>query len=88
MILPPSPALSCCDSLDGIEDLDAYLDKQGGLSHFPTPPLANKPTPILQAVETEDGLIADDDDDDLNCMCAPVHGLAFPADTRQMTILH
>ncbi|USW53095.1 Putative Cyclin-like superfamily [Septoria linicola] len=39
MIYPPSPALSACDSLDGIDDLDAFLALQGGLSHFPTPPL-------------------------------------------------
>ena len=43
MIFPPSPALSVCDSLDGIEDLDAFLASQGALSHFPTPPLDNVP---------------------------------------------
>ncbi|WPG97600.1 Hypothetical protein R9X50_00037900 [Acrodontium crateriforme] len=37
-ILPPSPA-SCVDSLDGIDDLDAFLAAQGPLSHFATPPL-------------------------------------------------
>lgn len=37
-ILPPSPA-SCVDSLDGIDDLDAFLAAQGPLSQFATPPL-------------------------------------------------
>lgn len=38
-MFPPSPALSAVDSLDGIDDLDAFLDAQGALSRFPTPPL-------------------------------------------------
>jgi hypothetical protein len=38
MIWPPSPALSTCDSLDGV-DLDAYFTARGALSHFPTPSL-------------------------------------------------
>jgi hypothetical protein len=37
-MFPPSPALSFVDSLDGIEDLEAYLDAQPALSQFPTPP--------------------------------------------------
>ncbi|KXL42884.1 hypothetical protein M433DRAFT_156361 [Acidomyces richmondensis BFW] len=36
-VLPPSPSPSC-DSLDGIEDLDAYLEAMGPLSRFATPP--------------------------------------------------
>ena len=39
---PPSPALSVCDSLDDIDDLDAFLDAQGPLSQFATPPLKEK----------------------------------------------
>lgn len=35
--LLPSPAVSDCDSLAGIEDLDAYLELQGPLSILPTP---------------------------------------------------
>jgi hypothetical protein len=38
-MFPPSPALSLVDSLDGIEDLEAYLDAQPALSQFPTPPI-------------------------------------------------
>lgn len=59
-IYPPSPALSACDSLDGIDDLDAYLDAQGPLSRFGTPPLA-KETPKfdIQDCFVEDEL-ADD----------------------------
>ena len=41
-IYPPSPALSACDSLADIEDLDAFLEAQGQLSHWPTPPPAEK----------------------------------------------
>jgi hypothetical protein len=36
---PLSPAFSDCDSLAGIDDLDAFLDAQGKLSQWPTPPL-------------------------------------------------
>ena len=39
MLLPPSPALSACDSLADIDDLDAYILAQGPLSRFATPPL-------------------------------------------------
>ena len=52
MRFPPSPALSACDSLDGIDDLDAYLARQGSLSHFPTPPL--KKTPFVEVLELPD----------------------------------
>ncbi|KAK4506152.1 hypothetical protein PRZ48_004117 [Zasmidium cellare] len=41
-MLPPSPALSDCDSLDGIDDLDAFLASQGQLSQWPTPPSLQK----------------------------------------------
>ena len=63
---PPSPAWSDCDSLDGIEDLDAFLDAQGQLSHFPTPPLLAlyKDDTIVQEVEME----ASDDECELDCM--------------------
>ncbi|GIZ36714.1 hypothetical protein CKM354_000018200 [Cercospora kikuchii] len=59
MIYPPSPALSACDSLDGIDDLDAFLAAQGRLSHFPTPPTKNQPR--VEVVE----LPPDDDDEAL-----------------------
>lgn len=51
-MFPPSPAVSVCDSLDGIDDLDAFLDSQGRLSHFPTPPL--KKQPLVTTVELLD----------------------------------
>ncbi|KAM3423893.1 hypothetical protein BST61_g1288 [Cercospora zeina] len=57
MIYPPSPALSACDSLDGIDDLDAFLAAQGRLSHFPTPP-PTKTEPRVAVI----GLPLDDDD--------------------------
>jgi len=64
---PPSPALSECDSLAGV-DLDAFLDAQGSLSHFPTPPL--KETAVVEITEVSD---ADDDltdaDHDVSCTC-------------------
>lgn len=36
---PLSPALSDCDSLAS-DELDALLEAQGELSHWPTPPLS------------------------------------------------
>lgn len=47
--LPPSPALSACDSLANIEDLGAFLEAQGMLSHWPTPPFKD----ISIVTETE-----------------------------------
>lgn len=65
---PPSPALSACDSLDGIEDLDAFLAAQGPLSQFATPPLKDS-----VAVEVEEVLKDDAEsetcEDDLDCVC-------------------
>ncbi|KAK5135678.1 hypothetical protein LTR08_004979 [Meristemomyces frigidus] len=43
-VLPPSPALSACDSLADIDDLDAFLMAQGPLSKFATPP---PPPPLV-----------------------------------------
>lgn len=60
---PPSPALSYCDSLDDIDDLDAYLDAQGQLSHFPTPPLPDKD----QAIVHEEEIDISDGEDELDC---------------------
>ena len=59
---PPSPALSDCDSLDDIDDLDAYLDAQGQLSHFPTPPAPKKIETIVQEIEVD----GNDDDEELD----------------------
>ena len=58
-VLPPSPAISICDSLADIDDLDAFLEAQGTLSHFPTPPLKTKP--VVLCVEVPE---SDDDDQD------------------------
>jgi hypothetical protein len=44
----PSPAPSACDSLAGIDDLDAFLEAQGQLSHWPTPP---KESGIVEVTE-------------------------------------
>lgn len=61
MMLPPSPALSECDSLDGIDDLDAFLASQGQLSQWPTPPSLKKEaivetTEIASDIGSDDGL--------------------------------
>lgn len=50
MMLPPSPALSDCDSLDGIDDLDAFLASQGQLSQWPTPPSLQKQA-LVETIE-------------------------------------
>ncbi|KAF2722865.1 hypothetical protein K431DRAFT_35629 [Polychaeton citri CBS 116435] len=76
-MFPPSPALSACDSLDGIDDLDAFLEAQGRLSHFPTPPL--KKQAVVEVVEvcsipdesaildsSDDEYYGDDEDEDLD----------------------
>lgn len=52
---PPSPDWSDCDSLADIDDLDAFLDAQGELSHFPTPPFGSKSYAV-----------ADDDESDID----------------------
>jgi hypothetical protein len=62
---PPSPALSDCDSLDDIDDLDAYLDAQGRLSHFPTPPAPKKTEAIVQEIEVD--VSDEEDEEELNC---------------------
>lgn len=38
-LYPPSPVFSDCDSLAS-DELDALLEAQGELSHWPTPPLS------------------------------------------------
>jgi len=67
MLLPPSPALSACDSLDGIEDLEAYLAAQGPLSRFATPPLA-KTGVMVETVEVFDDEDEEYDEVELDCM--------------------
>ena len=59
---PPSPAFSDCDSLAGIDDLDAFLDAQGKLSQWPTPPMKREIEEDLEVpseesdYESEDGV--------------------------------
>ena len=60
---PPSPSLSACDSLADIDDLDAFLEAQGRLSHWPTPP-----PPKHEATVTEIQLDCDElDDESFDC---------------------
>jgi hypothetical protein len=63
----PSPTLSNCDSLIDIDDLDAFLDAQGQISHFPTPP----PPPAKdEAVVHEVEIDLSDEEDEFDCRSA------------------
>lgn len=59
---PPSPVFSDCDSLAGIDDLDAFLDSKGQLSRWPTPPSRRELEEDLEVpseesdYESEDGV--------------------------------
>lgn len=71
-ILPPSPAFSDCDSLAGIEDLDAFLLDKGPLSRFPTPGLKS-----ILPWDAED----EDDDDNIEAILeaqGPLSSLPTP----------
>ena len=64
LTFPISPALSACDSLADIDDLYAFLEAQGELSRFPTPPLLKEDFMVeeieidLEAEEAElDGML-------------------------------
>lgn len=57
---PPSPSFSDCDSLAGIDDLDAFLASKGKLSHWPTPPLKREIEEDLEAPSEE----SDDESED------------------------
>lgn len=93
---PPSPALSACDSLDGIEDLDAFLASKGPLSRFGTPPLA-KDIGYSETVEVFDESSEDEYDDsdvDCTCICSCLHKIMYwallltnPLDTHTATVL-
>ena len=64
-VFPPSPAPSASDSLADIEDLDAFLDAQGQLSHWPTPPPAeSKDSAVVTAYEYDSADSDDEDDGD------------------------
>ena len=60
---PASPALSACDSLADIDDLDAFLAAQGDLSRWPTPP------PYKDVIVVEEVEIDEDEEQDsiLDC---------------------
>lgn len=71
-MLPPSPALSDCDSLDGIDDLDAFLASQGQLSQWPTPPSLQKDA----LVETNEiNADAETENESPDCM---LHAITLP----------
>ncbi|CZT23816.1 uncharacterized protein RCC_09530 [Ramularia collo-cygni] len=59
MDFPPSPATSVCDSLDGIEDLDAFLALQGPISGLPTPPMDRSAVTFDETATEEAEDIAD-----------------------------
>ncbi|TKA70868.1 hypothetical protein B0A55_04990 [Friedmanniomyces simplex] len=61
--LPPSPALSFCDSLND-EDLDALLASLGELSRFVTPRLKKKDAVTVQVKEVSGEESEDDEDAD------------------------
>lgn len=68
MIIPlPSPALSASDSLDGIDDLDAFLASKGPLSRFATPPPLLKKTASVETFEVFDDEDEYDEDDEVDC---------------------
>lgn len=71
LAFPPSPALSSCDSLADIEDLDAFLEAQGQLSHWPTPPPPRvdlKEESIIEVTEID---TEGEEDDEFDCRQAP-----------------
>lgn len=73
--IPPSPAFSDRDSLAGIDDLDAFLDAQGKLSHWPTPPLRSELEEDLE-VPSEDS--EDESEDGIDGMQLVLQGYADP----------
>jgi hypothetical protein len=75
---PPSPAFSDCDSLAGIDDLDAFLEAQGKLSQWPTPPLKRELEEDLEVPSEESDYESEDG----------VDGTEFvPEDDRSLTDL-
>jgi hypothetical protein len=63
---PPSPAFSDCDSLAGIDDLDAFLDAKGKLSHWPTPPSKREIEEDLEVPSEESDYESEDGVDGMN----------------------
>jgi hypothetical protein len=63
---PPSPAFSDCDSLAGIDDLDAFLDSKGKLSHWPTPPSKREIEEDLEVPSEESDYESEDGVDGMN----------------------
>jgi hypothetical protein len=63
----PSPAPSVCDSLADIDDLDAFLEAQGQLTRWPTPP--KEQILIMESETTCD----DDGDESFQCeLCGTI----------------
>lgn len=65
---PLSPAFSDCDSLAGIDDLDAFLDAQGKLSQWPTPPLKRELEEDLEVTSEESECESEDGVDGIKLM--------------------
>nr|OQO28488.1 hypothetical protein B0A51_03300 [Rachicladosporium sp. CCFEE 5018] len=79
-ILPASPTLTDFDSLDGIEDLDAFLDAKGGLSRFPTPPLKDKICIHVGVIEDISEDESEDEVDELDISAVFARELSGPAE--------
>ncbi|OQN96459.1 hypothetical protein B0A48_17515 [Cryoendolithus antarcticus] len=79
-ILPASPALTDFDSLDGIEDLDAFLDAKGGLSRFPTPPLKDKTCIHVGIIEDVSEDESEDEVDELDIAAVFARELSGPGE--------
>lgn len=65
---PLSPAFSDCDSLAGIDDLDAFLDAQGKLSQWPTPPLKREMEEDLEVPSEDSDYDSEDGVDGMECL--------------------
>lgn len=65
---PLSPAFSDCDSLAGIDDLDAFLDAQGKLSQWPTPPLKRETEEDLEVPSEDSDYDSEDGVDGMECL--------------------
>ncbi|KAK6432929.1 hypothetical protein LTR95_010895 [Oleoguttula sp. CCFEE 5521] len=79
-ILPASPSLTDFDSLDGIEDLDAFLDAKGSLSRFPTPPLGHMSFVHVGVIEDVSEDESEDEVDELDIATVFARELSAPAE--------
>ena len=74
---PPSPAFSDCDSLAGIDDLDAFLDAQGKLSQWPTPPMKREMEEDLEVPSEESDYESEDGVDGMQRMLLKIRRLVL-----------